>query len=86
MQDFVVHCVDVLVVVGGEAGEHLVEEDAEGPPVDHFAVALAVEEFGGEVFGGAAEGLRSSVSRGMCGMKGRGMMDERAYCSCDPRP
>ena len=54
-QDLAVHLVGVLVVVRGQPRQHLVQQHAQRPPVDRLAVTLAEEEFGREVFGGAAE-------------------------------
>ena len=55
-EDLAVHLVGVFVVVRRQARQHFVEEHAQRPPVDGFGVALPEQEFGGEVFGGAAEG------------------------------
>lgn len=42
-------------VEGRAAGEHLVQENTEGPPVDGEAVVLAAQDLRGYVVGGAAE-------------------------------
>lgn len=44
----------IFVTEGVDAGQHLVEEDAEGPPVDGLAMALVEQDFGRQVLGGAA--------------------------------
>ena len=46
----------VLVVVGRQARQHLVEEHSKRPPVDLDAVALCQQDFWCKVFGRAAEG------------------------------
>ena len=39
-------------------GEHLVDEDAVGPPVDRLAVTLGQDDLGSEILGRAAQGPR----------------------------
>ena len=58
-----VHEVDIFRVERGQADEHLVEEDAQGPPVDVFSVAYAHDDLGREVLGSAAKrlGLRARL-------------------------
>ena len=51
------HKVDVLGVERRKADEHLVEEDAERPPVDFLAVADSHDHFRRQVLGRAAKGL-----------------------------
>ena len=55
---FVEHA--VVALGGGEgrvAHQHLEDQTAEGPVVDHAVVALVVDDLGGEVLGGAAEAV-----------------------------
>ena len=40
-EDLAVHFIGVLIVVGWKAGQHFVEEDAKGPPINRLGVALA---------------------------------------------
>ena len=56
LDDFVERA--VVALGGGEgrvAHEHLEDEAAEGPVVDHAVVALVVDDLGREVLGRAAE-------------------------------
>ena len=46
LEDLLVHVVGVLVIVRRETGQHLVKQDAQGPPVDNLAVTFAVEDLG----------------------------------------
>ena len=55
--DLLEELLPVAAVEGGQAREHLVEEGAQGPPVHGAAVALAVEDLGGEVLRRAAEAV-----------------------------
>ena len=45
-----------------ESGHHLVQKHTERPPVNGLAVAVAVENLGGEVLGCAAESVRLLVA------------------------
>ena len=54
--------VTVFSLEGGCSVEHFVDEDAEGPPVDGGGVATAFDDFGGDVFFGADEGVCAEVS------------------------
>jgi hypothetical protein len=47
----------VVVMEGGETGDHLEDEAAETPPIDLYAVALFADDFWGEVLWGATDGL-----------------------------
>lgn len=47
----------VLVPEGRVPRQELVDEDAQGPPVDGGGVALVVDDLGGQVLGGSAEGV-----------------------------
>jgi hypothetical protein len=53
--DLVVHFELVLVVEGGVAGHHLVDQNAHRPPIHALAVALTRHDFGAEVLGGPAQ-------------------------------
>ena len=55
-EDFLVYAEGVGVVVRGVSDEHFVGENAEGPPVDCFSVAVGTDDFGGEVLGCSADG------------------------------
>ncbi len=55
-EDLAVHFVGIFIVVGRKSGQHLVEKNAESPPIDRFGVTLTQQELGGEVLGGTAEG------------------------------
>ena len=44
---------------GRRAGKHLHYQDAEGPPIDRYTVALAGDDFGREVLGRSAERVRA---------------------------
>ena len=50
---------------GALEGEDFVQEDAEGPHVSLLVVALVVPELGGEVVGGAAEGVGNDAGDGV---------------------
>lgn len=50
-----------MVPERGLADEELVEENAEGPPVDGLAVTLVTDHFGGEVFWSATEGVGLAI-------------------------
>ena len=61
LADFEKEFVSVLVVEGGDADDHLVDDAAEGPPVHLLPVALFLDDLRGEVLGGAADGLGELV-------------------------
>ena len=44
------------------ASEHLVEDEAEGVPIDRVAVLFVADDLWGQVFRRAAEGLCAAVS------------------------
>jgi hypothetical protein len=46
-----------VVPEGGLADEELVDQDAEGPPVDGGAVAGVADDLGREVFGRSAQSI-----------------------------
>ena len=54
-EDLLVDGHGVVVVKWIDAGDHLVGEDAEGPPVDRLAVAFVEEDLWGEVLRGTTE-------------------------------
>lgn len=56
-ENFLVDGHGVFVVEGVDAGDHFVEEDAEGPPVDGLAVSLVQQDLRREVLRGSAEGV-----------------------------
>ena len=53
--------VPVLGVEGRQASEHLVGQGAQGVPVHRSSMAALVQQFGGQVFRGAAHGARREV-------------------------
>jgi hypothetical protein len=61
-QDLIVDVHGVLVGEGVDTREHLVEEDAECPPVDGLSVAFVEEHFGGEVLGGPTERVGAALA------------------------
>lgn len=61
VQYFVVHSLHVRVVEGGEAADHLEEKGAERPPVHRLSMALVLQNLGGKILGGAAEGTRAAL-------------------------
>ena len=60
-EDPLVHNVHVLVVERRQAGHHLVDKHAEGPPVNGLGIPLAFEEFRSDVFWCTTEGYGSTV-------------------------
>ena len=50
-----VHIKYTLYIILYVPGEHLVEEDAEGPPIDSLAVAFALDDLRREVLRCAAQ-------------------------------
>ena len=52
------HPISVLVVEGRNPSEHLVDEDAKGPPVGRLVMACAQKYLWRYVFGRAAESVR----------------------------
>jgi hypothetical protein len=61
--DQVVHLVLVLVVKGGYPNDHLVYQDAEGPPVGREVMARADNHFRGEVLWSPTKRIR--LARGV---------------------
>lgn len=61
LEDLLIDEHGVVVGEGVDAGEHLVEEDAEGPPVDGLPVALVQQHLGGEVLRGPAQRVRARL-------------------------
>jgi len=53
--DQVVHLMFVAVEEGRDTHDHLVDEDAEGPPIYGVVVPISDEHLGGQVLGRAAE-------------------------------
>lgn len=58
LSDISQHLLAVTVVVGRPPAQHLVEQGAQAPPVGAPGVTGALDDFGGEVLGGAAETMR----------------------------
>ena len=54
-QDLLVNPERIIIKEGGIAGQHLVYEDAQGPPVHRLVVALGLDDLRGEVLGGPAQ-------------------------------
>ena len=63
LSDFQQKQAPLLIVKWSDADEHLVDEDAEGPPIDGKVVALLHDHLGGEVLGRPAERLGQVVLR-----------------------
>eukprot|EP01139_Manchomonas_bermudensis_P005649 Amastigsp_a175486_287.p2 type:complete len:380 gc:universal Amastigsp_a175486_287:226-1365(+) len=55
IHDLAIHQIGVVRVECREPREHLEEEHAEGPPVDGFVVAVALENLWRKILGGSAE-------------------------------
>ena len=62
LEDLLVDGHRVIVIEGVNAGEHLVREDAQGPPVDRLAVALIQEDFGRQVLGRSAKRVSARLA------------------------
>mmetsp|Transcript_82673 Transcript_82673/g.256767 ORF Transcript_82673/g.256767 Transcript_82673/m.256767 type:complete len:219 (+) Transcript_82673:148-804(+) len=60
-QDLLINLHRILVNKRGVSHNHLVDEDAEGPPVYGLPVALVEQDLWGNVLGRAAEGVRPMV-------------------------
>ena len=56
-----IHNVHVLVVEGRQAGHHLVDEHAKGPPINGFGIPLAFEELRSDIFWCATKGCWNGV-------------------------
>ena len=54
-ENLAIHLVGVLIVEWWQASQHLVQENAEGPPIDRLGVAAASEEFWGKILGRTTE-------------------------------
>ena len=52
------HLLPVLLIVGWTPAKHLVQQSTETPPVRRLAVAHALDDLGGEVFGRATVRVR----------------------------
>ena len=50
--------------------QHFVDQDPQGPPIHSLIVALALDDFGGQIFGGPAQGPRP-VGHPLCETKVR---------------
>ena len=57
-QDLFVNPKRIIVKEWRISGQHLVDEDAEGPPVHRLVVALGLDDLRGQVLGGPAQGPR----------------------------
>lgn len=67
LADFEEQKAALLVVEGCDTNEHLVDEDAERPPVNREVVTLLCYHLGGEVLGSAAESAcQVAISHGLC--------------------
>lgn len=76
LDDLLVDAHRILVPEGGLADEEFVDEDAERPPVDGEAVAGVLDDLGGEVFRGAAEGEGEPGFVGVADLFGEAEVDE----------
>lgn len=54
-------CIPVLALEGSGAVEHLVHENAQGPPIHGAGVAAALDDFGSNVFFRSNKGVRSEI-------------------------
>lgn len=61
--DFLIHDLDVLGIKGRKSGEHFVHESTKRPPINRFAVAVALEHFGRQILGRAAKGRCPIICR-----------------------
>ena len=57
-QDLFVNPKRIIVKEWRISGQHLVDEDAKGPPVHRLVVALGLDDLRGQVLGGPAQGPR----------------------------
>lgn len=67
MEDAVCYFCVVVAAEGGTTGEEVAGKSTDAPPVDFGAVfefAVATDDFGGHVFGGAEEGAAAGVGGG----------------------
>ena len=55
--DEVVHLVLILVEEGWDAHNHLVDQDAQRPPINRVVVAIAPQHFRGKILSRATEGV-----------------------------
>jgi hypothetical protein len=56
LKNILVYHKRVIVSEGIYSGNHLVDEDAQSPPVDGLAVSLVMEDFGSKILGSSTEG------------------------------
>lgn len=59
LEDILVDDERIIVGEGVNPGDHLVDQHTQGPPVDWLAVALVLQDLGGQVFGCSTEGKGS---------------------------
>ena len=55
--DEVVHLVLILVEEGWDAHNHLVDQDAQRPPINRVVVAVTPQHFRGKILSRATEGV-----------------------------
>ena len=61
-QNLLVNCHGVIVVKWIDSSNHLVGQNAQGPPVDGLAVALVEQHLRGKVFWSATEGVSACLT------------------------
>lgn len=53
--------ITIFALERGRSVEHLINQDAQGPPVHRASVAAALDDFGGDVLFSADKGVGSEV-------------------------
>lgn len=56
LKNLLVHFIGVFVIEWGKTSQHLVQKDAQSPPVNSLGVTLSEKEFRGQVLGSSTEG------------------------------
>jgi len=56
-ENLAVHLVGILIIEGRKTCKHLVQEDAQSPPVHGLVIAVAQQQLRGKVLGCTAEGV-----------------------------
>ena len=62
LQNLLIDGHGVIIIEWVDASDHLVGQDAEGPPVDGLAVAFVEQHLWGEVLGRAAQGVSAGLA------------------------
>jgi hypothetical protein len=61
LEDLLIHSLDVGVIEGRQAPQHLIQEGAQTPPVHRLAMPFVLQDLRGKVLWGATEGLGASL-------------------------